>query len=808
MNTKTHTANALGLLAMRMSRAPWLIAALLAISLIVSMWGMRALRIDADLAALLPPEQPRMSQTRRLQAELSPSANIVISLSGATRAKLIDAAETLAAQLEQRDDIEQVQRTRHVEFWRTHALYYLPTATLERLAARVEARRKYEIKRNNPLFISLKDKPAPSLALDDLLKHEEGSAQPDHAAMWREANQEPYLYDAERGVLLLIVHPKVAGVDMALQGRLLAEVERAVARHLTQTPHISARFGGGVAKTQAQQRRVEADMGKVSLLGLVLVTLYLLAYFRSLGALALLLLPLGSGMIWTLGFAGAWFGTLSVLTSFVSVILMGLGIDHGIHLLTKHQHARATMSFDEALQKTFTEGAAPVSLAALTTLLGFLVLATSSFRAFHEFGVLAAFGMAGILTANMVLLPALLRAFDARGWLKPKVQSLGAGRRFYGWLARWPAQVLSVTLALIVAVATQAPKLGFEYSWRALGGELEAFAVEEDLVSVLGRGQSHVYLRAKTEEDRERLERELKAAVKSKTLHVKEVVSARALVPTDQPAKHALLVSLHKSLERIPLKDIDPDYAPLLEALKQQAPAPFSFEALPEELRRPLQGKSSDVHERLLLMWASESLDDGRAAIRLASQLDELAGKVEPGTLAIGLQLIVVEVISAVQNQTPRMMLWVFAAIFGVLLIATRRPGQAALCVIVAGATLVVMAGLMGAAGIKLNYFNMVLLAVTVGMAVDGAIHLVWLMRGKALNLSELEHLCSANVGALLTTALGFGALRFATHPGITSIADAALMGLIASLLLDAVALPALILLLKRKDIKGVDHGY
>lgn len=807
MDTKTQAKSALGALAISLSQRPWLIAALLGLSLAGSLWPMRALRIDADLAALLPPDQPRMSQTRRLQAELSPSANIVIALTGGSRKQLIDAGEALALKLEQHQEIAQVQRQRPVEFWRTHALYYLPTATLERLAERVEARHKYEVKRNNPLFINLKDKPAPSLELDELLTRDDGSDEPDHAALWRQANKEPYLYDAERGVLLLIVHPKTTGVDLVLQGRLLDEVERVTARHLEPTPSLRARFGGGVAKTQAQQRRVEADMGKVSLLGLLFVTLYLLAYFRSVGALVLLLLPLGSGMIWTLGFAGAWFGTLSVLTSFVSVILLGLGIDHGIHLLTKYQHARARLSFDEALQKTFTEGAAPVSLAALTTLLGFLVLASSSFRAFHEFGVLAAFGMAGILTANLVLLPALLRAFDQRGWLKPKAASLGASRAFYGWLRRWPAQVLAITLTIILAVATQAPKLGFEYSWRALGGELEAFGVEEDLVSVLGRGQSHVYLRAKTKEDRERLERELKAAMRDGKLDVKEIVSAQALVPSEQRAKRALLEALHERLARIPLKDIDPDYAPLLEALKQQTPAPFSFERLPEELRRPLQGRSSDVHERLLLMWASESLDDGRAAIRLARQLDALAGQVEPGTLAIGLQLIVVEVISAVQTQTPHMMLWVFAAIFGVLLIATRRPSQAALCVLVAGATLVVMAGLMGAASIKLNYFNMVLLAVTVGMAVDGAIHLVWLLRGQTLSLSELEQLCAANVGALLTTALGFGALRFAAHPGISSIADAALMGLLASLLLDAVALPAFVLLIKRKALQGVDHG-
>src|SRR4029077_10020410 len=95
-------------------------------------------------------------------------------------------------------------------------------------------------------------------------------------------------------------------------------------------------------------------------------------------------------------------------SSFMSVLL-GLGIEFGVHLM--HRYGEARESGDDvrsALSAALLADWPAVALGALTTATAFLTTTTTEFRAFAELGVITAVGLAITLACTLYLFPALM----------------------------------------------------------------------------------------------------------------------------------------------------------------------------------------------------------------------------------------------------------------------------------------------------------------------------------------------------------------------------------------------------------------
>jgi hypothetical protein len=186
-----------------------------------------------------------------------------------------------------------------------------------------------------------------------------------------------------------------------------------VAPEVTGLPAILVGFGRATIRSLAEALALA--------LGSVLLILLLL--WRRPGDSLLALAPLALAGLWTLGALGA----LGLPFNFVNVValplLLGIGIDSGIHLV---QRARDPRPMETGLAATTTGRA--VFFSAATTLTSFGSLAMASHRGVASMGLLLIIGMSFTLVANLVVLPAWLawRAAAAAG--KSDVEVSGALR--------------------------------------------------------------------------------------------------------------------------------------------------------------------------------------------------------------------------------------------------------------------------------------------------------------------------------------------------------------------------------------------
>jgi uncharacterized protein len=143
---------------------------------------------------------------------------------------------------------------------------------------------------------------------------------------------------------------------------------------------------------------------------LIAIALLLLLDFRSLRDALLGLAPLALGGVWTLGIMG-WAGIPWNLANLMAVpLLIGIGVDTGVHLL----HRWRSGETPAALLASSTGHA--VALSAVTTMLGFAALMVANHRGIFSLGLVMVIGLAAVLTAGLLVLPALLAVLPRWEW--------------------------------------------------------------------------------------------------------------------------------------------------------------------------------------------------------------------------------------------------------------------------------------------------------------------------------------------------------------------------------------------------------
>ena len=88
-------------------------------------------------------------------------------------------------------------------------------------------------------------------------------------------------------------------------------------------------------------------------------------------------------------------------------ILIGCGVDGGVHMVHRFRESGSAVSVGKTT-------AAAVTLSFLTTMIGFGAMATASHQGVASLGLMMISGLFCILTATVILLPALLKLLEKK----------------------------------------------------------------------------------------------------------------------------------------------------------------------------------------------------------------------------------------------------------------------------------------------------------------------------------------------------------------------------------------------------------
>ncbi len=158
-----------------------------------------------------------------------------------------------------------------------------------------------------------------------------------------------------------------------------------------------------------EMERSQRDMAISSLVSLAGVILLLVFGFRGFLLPLACCLTLACSMIWTLGYTTLAVGHLNILSMAFAAILVGLGIDFGIHLLSSYQdHRQRGESRVRSLGLASDTVGKGIVTAAVTTAVAFLCAGLTDFPGVAELGVIAGGGVLLAAMTTFLVFPAIV----------------------------------------------------------------------------------------------------------------------------------------------------------------------------------------------------------------------------------------------------------------------------------------------------------------------------------------------------------------------------------------------------------------
>jgi hydrophobe/amphiphile efflux-3 (HAE3) family protein len=139
----------------------------------------------------------------------------------------------------------------------------------------------------------------------------------------------------------------------------------------------------------------------------VLIVLYL--YFRKPLSTVMPLIPVLVAVVWTGGAMGIIGIPLDMATAGMGSLLLGMGIDYGIHLMHRYEEERKKkMPIDKAIETAVVSTGTAVFATTATTVVGFLALVLAPLPMMANLGKVCALGIFFCMLSVITLLPAMI----------------------------------------------------------------------------------------------------------------------------------------------------------------------------------------------------------------------------------------------------------------------------------------------------------------------------------------------------------------------------------------------------------------
>jgi len=230
-----------------------------------------------------------------------------------------------------------------------------------------------------------------------------------HSAVDKLLVGDPYFISYDRRALILNVIPNFSMMEMDLMVDGTDAVQVLVNETLEKFPDVRAGLTGSIPLGRDEMVYSMEGLGVTSLIALIAIGVLLFVSFRMWVAPILALLNLVIGLIWAAGVSALLVPVISVMTMMFMIVLIGLGIDFSIHIISSFTEMRALgQPIHEAMRNGLLKTGKGVMTGALTTASAFLALMIGDSRLMSEMGLLAGIGLLAIAVTTFTLLPGLL----------------------------------------------------------------------------------------------------------------------------------------------------------------------------------------------------------------------------------------------------------------------------------------------------------------------------------------------------------------------------------------------------------------
>ncbi len=682
----------------------------------------------------------------------------------------------------------------------------------------------------------------------------------------------PYNFNHDNSMLLFTLTPNFSSIEIEKIVILMGGIKAIQADMNARYSDLHVGYTGDIPIQSDEQDALGFDMAVPSIVALVLILTLFIFSFSQLRSILFILIVLVAGIVFNYGFIGITIKEINMLTSIMGVLLVGLGVDYGIQIVTNFTTYREDgLEPKEALRQTYLKAGMGTLLAALTTALAFFVMSATGVKAFAQFGLIMGTGIINCFLAMFIILPALLLWWGKKDLSKSHLPNINyqflasLGKATYRHRTATIIAGIVITVGLFAAVflnemeydmmqlePQQMPSIiqykkvmeKFEMTpfasmiitnsieeARELTEKLEKTPMVADISSVSNFFPPEDEQRARLDaiakirqmptrcktmnytvndinsfaDEVQRTEwniiemGDLSVAglgednkiVKKRNQMIREIFGAEVGKPGNEVFQKLIqLIESDPALYAERLTRLDRHFAIEMDAIvnrMSQARRPMTIDDMPDYIRKSMFDKTGK--RNLVMIYPDGGILDNVNNIRHFNSSVAWASAKITGTTQV-LTAWLDEVI----NASGKAGIYIFAAVIFFLILNFRDFKYVVFASVPLVVGMIWMAGIYPLLGQKLNFINIAMIPLVIGMGIDFGIHIAHRFKVEQ-NIETVYRYTGKGVFlSAFTTMIGFGSLGLIGRFGsVNSMGRILFVGILMCLLTTLILLPALL---------------
>ncbi len=179
-------------------------------------------------------------------------------------------------------------------------------------------------------------------------------------------------------------------------------------------PGVKASITGNFAIYSELKQQTMGDMGKTSIVALIMVILVVMILFRSVKQGLIVLAVVGLGSYWTLGWIGLIGKSITPTSAAMLAMIIGIGDDFGIQVVNRYRQERKISECSKAIKTTIEKTITPILITTLAAVIGFRAMALGKITVAQDLADFVSLGVIFCMIAALTIVPALLILGDKR----------------------------------------------------------------------------------------------------------------------------------------------------------------------------------------------------------------------------------------------------------------------------------------------------------------------------------------------------------------------------------------------------------
>ena len=807
--------------------------------LISSPYALRGLRLETDFSRVVPPSDPLVRTYRQNRALFGEATPLVVRLvfAGARQQEVDDFTEGLADSLRDWVDVIAVDFSpldfRDIDesalMLRAALLNSTPTLLPSFRSRFSEEGLRRQLARSRRNLITLDEPGVRELLIADILNLREILTPVlDKRSHWSGSlGESKYFDDTEGASRIVMIHLSGSSEDSAYCTMLMDRLEGAVQdlkNEMEGARSIKVQVTGFHVMTGESARTLEKEMAGITAAaaaGLFLVTW---VSFGNIRATIVCFFPLVISMLAVLVLARALFNPVYFLTIGFAAIVIGLGLDIGLHLTARFVHFARTSSTAAAVEKAMVECGPPILIGMATTAAAFLSLTVAKNEGLKQFGMLTSSGLILTLVVTFTVFPVVAGIFTPRQAMSgPLFAVRGAPRRLIAFATSRSRTAFAVALIIVGLSLPFAARFSLDMNIQHLfPRDLSAIAAARDTGKAFGMSftsvtqvtiESPSYKQALSAQ--KTLDGELERMVQRDEINSFESASTFLVYPWG--AKVFARPRLDEVLEGRPeffrlLEELRFRRDPIFESyydMLQRAAVPSRWELDDPPASQLVSGRlkryvafSDGAYRLQTYVWPKpegEGFELG-AYEMVSERMENLT--VPPGvSLQVTGTLPIYERINQLVRSDFSRVSWLGALLVaGLVLLFFREIPAAVMAFVPLAAALPITAAAVVLLDIPFTPTGIAFASIIMGVGIDDSVHVIArARRGDGKQLKDVIEEIGPVIGlTTLSTMIGFGALALSSHAVVSSLGQVIAIGVLACWFFTLFLLPTVFSILSR----------